>query len=54
MVAEAGSGTGWGLFVHRREDLFTIERFGESGPGNEVAAHIGFTAEKLAERCQKK
>jgi len=53
LVAEAGSGAGWGLYVDSRDDLFTLERFGESGPGKEVAEHIGFTAEKLAERCRK-
>jgi transketolase len=52
VVAEAGSGAGWGLFVRSREDLFTLERFGESGPGSEVAEHLGFTAEKLARRCR--
>jgi transketolase len=51
-VAEAGSGAGWGLYVDSRKDLFTLDRFGESGPGNEVAAHLGFTAEKLAERIR--
>jgi transketolase len=48
IVAEAGTSFGWGLYVADQSDLFTIERFGESGPGNEVAAHLGYTAEKLA------
>ncbi|MCF7914843.1 MAG: transketolase [Spirochaetaceae bacterium] len=51
VVAEAGVSSGWGLYVTSRSDLFTINRFGESGPGNEVAAHIGFTAENLAKLC---
>ncbi|MCH5282836.1 MAG: hypothetical protein J1E59_04190 [Treponema sp.] len=33
-------------------DLFTINRFGESGPANKVAEHLGFTAQKLAERLK--
>ncbi len=51
VVAEAGVSSGWGLYVTSAEDLFTINRFGESGPGNEVAAHLSFTAEALAKLC---
>jgi len=51
VVSEAGVSSGWGLYVTSRNDLFTINRFGESGPGNEVAAHLGFTAENLAKLC---
>jgi transketolase len=51
VVAEAGVSSGWGLYVTSRSDLFTINRFGESGPGNDVAAHLGFTAENLAKLC---
>lgn len=48
IVAEAGVSQGWESFVDSDEDLFTINRFGASGKGNEVAKHIGFTADKLA------
>ncbi|MFO7729911.1 MAG: transketolase, partial [Spirochaetia bacterium] len=51
VVAEAGVSSGWGVYVTTRSDLFTINRFGESGPGNEVAAQLGFTAENLAKLC---
>ena len=51
VVAEAGVSSGWGLYVTSAKDLFTINRFGESGPGNEVAAHLSFTAEQLAKLC---
>ncbi len=51
IVTEAGINGDWGLYVDRAEDLFTINRFGESGPGNDVAAHLGFTAEVLAKLC---
>lgn len=47
-VAEAGIGRGW-EFVAPPENIFSIERFGESGPGGKVAEHLGFTAEKFAE-----
>lgn len=51
VVAEAGVSSGWGLYVTSAADLFTINRFGESGPGNEVAAHLEFTADMLAKLC---
>src|SRR6056297_3063227 len=51
VVAEAGVSSGWGLYVTSRSDLFTINRFGESGPGNDVADHLGFTVENLAKLC---
>lgn len=53
IVAEAGVSSGWGVLVKSQDDLFTINRFGESGPGNEVAKHLDFTAEKLAEKLQR-
>ncbi len=51
VVAEAGVSNGWGVYVTSADDMFTINRFGESGPGNDVAAHLGFTAENLAKLC---
>ncbi len=48
VVAEAGIRQGW-EFLAPRERILSIDRFGESGPGNDVAAHLGFTAERLAE-----
>jgi transketolase len=49
VTAEAGIRMGWEGWVSSREDNFSIERFGDSGPGKKVAEHMGFTAEKLAE-----
>ena len=49
IVAEAGCKTGWEAYVSSKKDLFTIDRFGESGPAKKVAEHFGFTADKLAE-----
>ena len=48
MVAEAGVAMGWER-IAKVEDILCIERFGESGPADEVAKHLGFTAEKFAE-----
>ncbi|MFW6344083.1 MAG: transketolase, partial [Sediminispirochaetaceae bacterium] len=53
VVAEAGVSGDWGLYVDNKEDLFTINRFGESGAGAEVAAHLGYTAEALAKLCDR-
>ncbi|MBP5284289.1 MAG: ribosome recycling factor, partial [Treponema sp.] len=49
IVAEAGTSQGWERIATQRRDLFTIDRFGESGPGKKVAEALGFTSEKLAE-----
>lgn len=49
IVAEAGCRCGWEGIATGRKDLFTIDRFGESGPGKNVAQALGFTADKLAE-----
>lgn len=53
IVAEAGVKTGWEGYVSSKRDLFTINRFGESGPAKKVAEDFGFTAEKLAELIDK-
>lgn len=48
VVAEAGVRQGWEALT-TRDKIFSIDRFGESGPGAEVAKHLGFTADRLAE-----
>ncbi len=48
VVAEAGSKMGWEGFVSSKDDLFCLDRFGESAPGGTVAKALGFTAEDLA------
>lgn len=47
-AVEAGVAQGWERFA-RPDRIFSIERFGESGPGDKVAEHLGFTAEKFAQ-----
>ncbi len=48
VAAEAGITTGWkGL----ADNVLGLDRFGESGPGAAVAAHLGLTAENLAKLC---
>ncbi len=53
VATEAGISTEWLQFVDSKEDAFCIDRFGESGPANKVAEHLGFTADKLAELLNK-
>ena len=52
VVAEAGVRMGWEGFA-KKEDIFSLNDFGESGPANAVAEHLGFTAAKLAELLKK-
>ncbi len=54
IVAEPGSSSGWGVSASDRRDLSTPTRLAESGPGDEVAAHLGFTPEKLAALIDEK
>ncbi|WP_211243868.1 hypothetical protein [Mycobacterium genavense] len=35
---------GWRALARPGDTVIGIERFGESGPGPEVAAHLGLTA----------
>lgn len=49
VVTEAGIKMGWEGFATSKDDLFCLEGFGISGPGNKIAEHKGFTAEKLAQ-----
>ena len=47
-VAEAGTSMGWEGFVCDSDDLFCIDRFGESGVYTEVAKAMHFTADDFA------
>ncbi len=46
VVVEAGSRMGWEAWA-KREDILSVDRFGESGPGDKVAEHLGFTVDAL-------
>ncbi len=51
---EAATGQGWYEVIPQLSLGIFIRRFGESGPGNEVARHIGFDAEKISNKIIKK
>ncbi|MDN5859708.1 MAG: transketolase, partial [Pseudonocardia sp.] len=42
---EAGVPTGWRALAGPRDAVVGIDRFGESGKGPDVAAHVGLTAD---------
>lgn len=52
-VIEAGSPYSWGRLVGIDGCYITMDRFGASGPGDELFEHFGFTKEKIVERLKK-
>lgn len=54
ITVEAGVKQGWEYLASSPSDCFSVECFGTSAPGQDVAKALGFTAEKLAELIKKK
>lgn len=54
IIVEAGVSLGWEGFVDQREDLITLERFGLSGPGDQVAEALGLSKDRVKERILAK
>jgi transketolase len=52
ICCEAGVRTGWERWA-KPEDILSIERFGESGPGAKVGEALGFTSGALAALIEK-
>jgi transketolase len=52
LSVEAGVTFGWYKYVTAEGDVIGIDRFGESGPGNEVMNHLGFTTENVYQRAR--
>lgn len=52
-VIEAGVALGWEGLASGREYIISLDRFGESGPGEAVAKHLGFSAETAAAKLRK-
>ena len=44
VAVEIGVGEGWYQITGCNGMVYSLQRFGESGPGPQVAAHLGFTA----------
>ena len=52
LSVEAGVTFGWYKYVTAEGDVIGIDRFGESGPGDEVMNHFGFTTENVYQRAR--
>ncbi len=48
VVVEAGTASGWYRLLGKNYHVVSVETYGESGPADEVADYLGFTAEKVA------
>jgi transketolase len=48
VTVEAGSPVGWHRWAGDEGSVIGVERFGASAPGQEVLAHLGFTADHVA------
>jgi len=47
LTLEAGAGAGWARLTRPGDLVYSLERFGESGPGAAVAAHLGFSVDQV-------
>ncbi len=54
VAMEMGVGQGWYQLLREDDHLISIDTFGASGPGTEVADKFGFTPEKVAKEIMKK
>jgi transketolase len=52
IVCEAGVRSGWERWA-KPEDILSIDRFGESGPADKVAVHLGMTVDALVKIIAK-
>lgn len=50
VVIEVGISMGWEGLAGSAEDIVVLDRYGASGPAEEVAAEFGFTADAIAKR----
>ena len=53
LAVEAGSSLGWHRWVGADGALITLDRFGASGPGEELFVEFGFTVENVLEKSRK-
>lgn len=50
LAVEAGSALGWHKYVTDEGDTISVNRFGESAPGEEVMSEYGFTVENIVKK----
>ena len=51
-AVDYGSSLSWQRYIGIDGTALTLDRFGECGPGGQVAEHFGFTAENIAAKAQ--
>jgi transketolase len=52
VAIEAGRSDGWYKYVSHNALVIGIDRFGASAPAEQIAEHLGFTPEKVAQRVK--
>ena len=52
VAIEAGRSAGWYKYVNHDALVIGIDRFGASAPYEQIAEHLGFTPQKVAERIR--
>ena len=52
VAIEAGRSSGWYKYVNHDALIIGIDRFGASAPYEQIAEHLGFTPEKVAEKVR--
>ena len=53
VAIEAGRSSGWYKYVNHDALVIGIDRFGASAPYEQIAEHLGFTPEKVAQRIRE-
>ena len=53
VAIEAGRSSGWYKYVNHDALVIGIDRFGASAPYEQIAEHLGFTPQKVAQRIQE-
>ena len=53
LAVEAGSSLGWHRWVGADGALITLDRFGASGPAEELLVEFGLTVENVLEKSHK-
>jgi transketolase len=52
IAIEAGVTAGWWKYVGLEGAVVGVDRFGESGPGDAVFAHLGLTVDRIVETAR--
>lgn len=52
LAIEMGASLGWDRYAGDEGEILAIDRFGASGPGDEVMAKLGFTVDNVVERFE--